>query len=73
MEALNNFEADCARFPTTAEGLSALVANPGVVGWKGPYWEGSFPDRWGGTWRYENTGGLMLRSTRISVTRTQSN
>jgi general secretion pathway protein G len=73
MGALDRFEVDCGRFPTAGEGLSALVQNPGIAGWKGPYWEEGFPDRWGGTWRYENTRGLTLRSTRISVTRTQSN
>jgi|ERR1017187_3506190 hypothetical protein len=63
MQALNKFEADCGRFPTTAEGLSALVANPGVVGWEGPYWEGGFRDRWGTTWRYENAEWPTLCSS----------
>jgi Type II secretion system (T2SS), protein G len=52
--ALDRFQADCARYPTTEEGLSALVKNPGVVGWKGPYWNGDFCDRYGTPWGYEN-------------------
>jgi hypothetical protein len=62
MGALDRFDADCGRFPTTAEGLSALVKNPGLARWKGPYWEGGFGDRWGTTWRYDNTGWPTLRS-----------
>lgn len=54
MEALDRFQADCGCFPTTAEGLSALVKDPGVAGWQGPYWQGDFRDRWGSTWRYES-------------------
>ena len=36
--ALSLFEADCARFPTTDEGLNALVEKPGdLQGWDKPY------------------------------------
>lgn len=36
--ALDAFEYDCGRFPTTSEGLEALREPvPGLVGWKGPY------------------------------------
>src|ERR1035438_5747982 len=64
MEALSRFEADCGRFPSTGEGLSALIRDPGAPGWKGPYWHGDFRDRWGSTWRYENddTGRLHISS-----------
>jgi hypothetical protein len=63
MEALERFEADCGRCPTTAEGLSALVKDPGLAGWKGPYWQGDFLDRWGSTWRYENENGCQYLSS----------
>jgi len=33
--ALALFHTDCTRFPTTSEGLEALVANPGIKGYKG--------------------------------------
>ncbi len=36
--ALQNFEMNCDRFPTTQEGLQALIHSPGnLPGWKGPY------------------------------------
>ncbi len=35
--ALLNFYQDMNRFPTEAEGLSALVTNPGGSDWEGPY------------------------------------
>jgi general secretion pathway protein G len=74
MQALNRFEADCGRFPTTAEGLSALVEDPGVRGWKGPHWQGGFEDRWGTIWRYENEGWPTIHSagSKLSVTQTTS-
>lgn len=63
MTALDCFEVDCTRFPTTAEGLPALTKNPGVSGWRGPYWEGAFLDQWGTPLRYELvTNSLSLRS-----------
>lgn len=34
---LEEFFADTGRFPSEAEGLTALVADPGVSGWAGPY------------------------------------
>lgn len=41
--ALNRFFIDTGRFPSEAEGLAALVADPGVSGWQGPYLSG---ERW---------------------------
>ncbi len=36
-DGLSDFYADTGRLPTEGEGLSALVADPGVPGWQGPY------------------------------------
>ncbi len=36
-DSLVEFYEDCGRFPTESEGLAALVADPGVTGWQGPY------------------------------------
>src|ERR1017187_10569613 len=58
--ALDCFEVDCGRFPTKAEGLGSLVKDPGVPGWKGPYWEGSFCDRWGTPWQYQGAAARSL-------------
>jgi general secretion pathway protein G len=35
--ALEMFRFDIGRYPTTEEGLSALVRNPGIPQWHGPY------------------------------------
>ena len=53
--ALGVFKIDTGRFPTTAETLEALVADPGVNGWKkGGYLEhGKMPlDPWGNAYVY---------------------
>ena len=51
---LDEFEVDCGRYPTTAEGLNALVkAPPGVAGWRGPYVKRGIPkDLWGNPYVY---------------------
>jgi general secretion pathway protein G len=36
-QALDTFRLDVGRYPTTQEGLSALITNPGVEKWDGPY------------------------------------
>jgi general secretion pathway protein G len=53
--ALNTFEADTGRYPTTEEGLAALLANPGVSGggsWHGPYIAKWYYDPWGCNYIY---------------------
>lgn len=51
--ALDLFERDTGRYPTTDEGLAALVTNPGIDGWKGPYLKnGLKPDPWGRAYVY---------------------
>ena len=47
------FKADTGRFPTTAEGLAALVANPGVERWnKDGYLDKVPADPWGNAYIY---------------------
>jgi len=47
------FRANCKRYPTDAEGLRALVRNPGgVPGWHGYYIDQLPPDPWGHPYRY---------------------
>ena len=63
--ALDAFEVDCGRFPSTTEGLSALFTNPGTLAWKGPYLNSSLvlTDEWGTPLRYQQDNiGLALRS-----------
>ncbi|HPP11206.1 MAG TPA: type II secretion system major pseudopilin GspG [bacterium] len=67
--ALDTFEVDVGRYPTTEEGLQALVeAPPEVTGWKGPYIKRGVPkDPWGNPYHYKcpgdhNTNGYDLFS-----------
>lgn len=56
-QAVELFKLDVGRFPTTAEGLDALVTNPGATGWNGPYLRRGLPqDPWGNAYRYESPG-----------------
>jgi len=57
--ALDQFRLDIGRYPLTAEGLEALVKNPGVTtGWDGPYLKKSeIPrDPWGQPYQYKAPG-----------------
>ena len=52
--ALDLFEQDMDRFPTTEEGLEALVEDPGIPGWKGPYLKGELKgDPWDSPYIYQ--------------------
>ncbi|HLP00065.1 MAG TPA: type II secretion system major pseudopilin GspG [Fimbriimonas sp.] len=56
---LNQFRVDCDRFPTTEEGLNALLSQPSDIStWKGPYLELSTipPDPWGFEYTYISPG-----------------
>lgn len=66
-KSLELFKLDVGRYPTTEEGLEALVKRPGSVsGWTGPYLKGNVPsDPWGHPYRYANpgpNGGLEILS-----------
>ena len=57
--ALGLFEVDCGRFPTTEEGLQALIQQPGdLEGWKGSYLtRPNLPrDHWGNHYVYRCPG-----------------
>jgi len=57
--ALDLFYLDAGRFPSTSEGLSALVQRtPGVSAWNGPYLKGgSLPnDPWSHPYIYRSPG-----------------
>lgn len=58
-KALEIFKLDVGRFPTTEEGLDALVKRPASVasGWSGPYLKGGVPsDPWSRPYRYQGSG-----------------
>lgn len=56
--ALNNFEVDTGRFPTSDEGLNALVQAPSnVQNWHGPYIEpNGLQDPWQHPFHYQFPG-----------------
>ena len=57
--ALDLFKFDVGRYPTTEEGLTALVTAPaGVTTWNGPYIKkiASLTDPWGHPFHYRSPG-----------------
>ncbi|NSL56718.1 type II secretion system major pseudopilin GspG [Uliginosibacterium aquaticum] len=57
-KALDTFRLDAGRYPTTAEGLNALLTKPvDVRTWNGPYLAKAIPlDPWGKTYIYKIPG-----------------
>lgn len=56
--AMDMFENDTGRYPSTEEGLGALLNAPsGVSNWNGPYFKGNLPkDPWGNPYQYRQPG-----------------
>ncbi|RPI22636.1 MAG: type II secretion system protein GspG [Acidobacteria bacterium] len=55
--ALETFRLDVGRYPTSSEGLSALVENAGIEGWGGPYLDDNLPkDAWKRPYNYRFPG-----------------
>ena len=62
--ALDLFEQDVGRYPTTEEGLAALVTNPGITGWKRSYLKGELKnDPWGTAYNYSYTATSTTDTT----------
>ena len=57
-KALQSYRLDTGRFPTAAQGLKALVTQPGdEPRWRGPYLQGEVPlDPWGSSYQYRVPG-----------------
>jgi general secretion pathway protein G len=57
-KALDQYRLDTRRYPTTEQGLQALVARPtSETGWNGPYLKKAVPsDPWGRPYVYRNPG-----------------
>ena len=52
--ALDLYNQDVGHYPTTEQGLQALVENPNLPEWRGPYLKsGVKPDPWGHPYSYE--------------------
>ena len=58
-KTLDNYRLDIGRYPTTEEGLAALMVAPPSAGakWNGPYLKkGVPPDPWGNPYQYRAPG-----------------
>ena len=57
-QALEMYKLDVGRFPSTSEGLEALVKKPGnATGWNGPYLKSDVPlDPWNREYNYKYPG-----------------
>ncbi|MGE5308163.1 MAG: type II secretion system major pseudopilin GspG [Deltaproteobacteria bacterium] len=54
---LKLYELDNGEFPSTEEGLGALLAKPaGAQNWRGPYLEKRPVDPWGREYKYKSPG-----------------
>jgi general secretion pathway protein G len=58
-DSLDLFRLDIGRYPSSQEGLAALIARPGgATQWRGPYLKGNSlpPDPWGRPYQYRIPG-----------------
>ncbi len=57
-QSLEMYKLDVGRFPSTEQGLSALVNKPSdVAGWNGPYLKSAVPlDPWNREYQYKSPG-----------------
>ena len=64
MTALGTYELQVGTYPSTQQGLDALIEEPSdAEGWSGPYLEtDAIPkDQWGGQWQYRYPGHAQHR------------
>jgi general secretion pathway protein G len=59
--AMNLFQIDCGRLPTNDEGIGALLDDPGIAGWNGPYLQEPPLDGWGRPFQYTAPGEHLPR------------
>ena len=57
-KAIEAYRLDVGRYPSTEQGLAALMAAPsGVTRWQGPYLKRAVPlDPWGNAYQYKQPG-----------------
>lgn len=67
--SLDLFKDDIGRYPTQAEGLQALVADPGTEGWLGPYLKSTkaLNDPWGRPLAYALGGDGVASITSLGA------
>ncbi|MBI5632890.1 MAG: DUF2330 domain-containing protein [Nitrospirae bacterium] len=65
-EALNNYRNDTGSYPSTAHGLDALIRDPGVKRWDGPYLkqlrQEISNDPWNNPYHYQSPGQHVKRN-----------
>ena len=63
------FEQDTGRYPGTESGLQAIIENPGIPNWRGPYLKSaSTPlDPWGNPYRYTYPSELTDSETLYDI------
>lgn len=61
-KALDQYRLDVGRYPSSDEGLTALVSKPGgAANWNGPYLQKALPpDPWGQPYQYRFPGAKAL-------------
>ncbi len=68
--ALNTYELTIGEFPSTDQGLLALVEDPGVEGWTKPFLTKKiFKDPWGNEYRYRYPGNQGIEYDVYSIGR----
>ncbi|MBD3265358.1 type II secretion system protein GspG [bacterium] len=66
--ALNMYEITIGSYPTTDQGLDALVNDPGVEGWEDPFLDRkNFNDPWGNDYQYRYPGNKGINYDLFSV------
>lgn len=57
LTALDGYRLDIGTYPSGSDGLEALVRDPGLDNWNGPYLQKGVPlDPWGNAYHYEFPG-----------------
>ena len=57
MTAMDSYRLDIGKYPSSQEGIEALVENTGSDKWAGPYLQKGVPkDPWDNEYNYENPG-----------------
>jgi type II secretion system protein G len=58
-KGVERYREDCREYPSASDGLNALVVDPGVEGWSGPYLRQDIPlDPWGRPYIYLRSADL---------------
>ena len=65
--ALDTYELTIGEYPSTDQGLTALVEDPGIDGWRPFLTRRTFNDPWGNEYRYRYPGSQGINFDLFSV------